>query len=92
MRQPPRFSRQRGHRVWFARAFVSCARDAKALDAGKDRKLFNPLAPKRPHFEPKAKAVIFLFMVGGLSQMETFDLKPTLDRLTGSNCRRRSAR
>src|SRR5215813_7308373 len=59
------------------------SRDANALDAGKDRKLFNPLAPKQPHFEPKAKAVIFLYMVGAPSQMETFDPKPTLDRLHG---------
>jgi hypothetical protein len=43
----------------------------------------NPLAPRPPHFAPKAKAVIFLFMVGGPSQMETFDPKPVLDRLHG---------
>lgn len=43
----------------------------------------NPLAPKQPHFTPKAKAVIFLFMVGGPSQMETFDPKPVLDKLHG---------
>jgi hypothetical protein len=43
----------------------------------------NPLAPKPPHFAAKAKAVIFLFMVGGPSQMETFDPKPDLDKLHG---------
>jgi hypothetical protein len=59
------------------------ARDATASEEGKERKLFNPLAPKPPHFTPKAKSVIFLFMVGGPSQMETFDPKPTLDRLHG---------
>src|SRR5262245_41610419 len=59
------------------------ARDAKALDGGKDRRIFNPLAPKQPHFTPKAKAVIFLYMVGAPSHMETFDPKPTLDRLHG---------
>ncbi len=47
------------------------------------KKLVNPLAPKPPHFAPKAKAVIFLFMVGGPSQMETFDPKPELDKLHG---------
>lgn len=52
-----------------------------ALAQGK--KLVNPLAPKPPHFAPKAKAVIFLFMVGGPSQMETFDPKPVLDKLHG---------
>ncbi len=38
----------------------------------------NPLAPKRPHFEPKAKRVIFLFMQGGVSHLDTFDYKPKL--------------
>lgn len=48
-----------------------------------ERKLHNPLAPKQPHFTPKAKSVIFLFMVGGPSQMETFDPKPVLDKMHG---------
>ncbi len=43
----------------------------------------NPLAPKRPHFEPKAKRVIFLFAVGGPSQMDLFDRKPELERQAG---------
>jgi hypothetical protein len=38
----------------------------------------NPLAPKPPHFKPKAKSVIFLFMYGGPSQIDTFDYKPTM--------------
>lgn len=41
-------------------------------------KLINPLAPKKPHFAPKAKSVIFLFMYGGPSQVDTFDYKPKL--------------
>lgn len=36
----------------------------------------NPLAPKKPHFAPKAKSVIFLYMYGGPSQIDTFDYKP----------------
>ncbi len=40
----------------------------------------NPLAPKRSHFEPKAKRVIFTFMTGGVSHMDTFDPKPYLNR------------
>lgn len=43
----------------------------------------NPLAPKRPHFEPKAKRVLFLFMSGGPSHLETFDPKPELQRRHG---------
>src|SRR6185436_12408604 len=38
------------------------------------------LAPKPPHFEAKAKRVIFLFMHGGPSQVDTFDYKPLLKR------------
>ncbi|MCB1021214.1 MAG: DUF1501 domain-containing protein [Acidobacteria bacterium] len=40
----------------------------------------NPLAVKAPHFAPKAKRVIYLFMHGGPSQMDTFDYKPLLQR------------
>ncbi len=43
----------------------------------------NPLAPRRPHRPAKAKAVIFLFMAGGPSHLETFDPKPLLNRLHG---------
>jgi hypothetical protein len=43
----------------------------------------NPLAAKPPHHEAKAKAVIFLFMAGGPSQVETFDPKPLLNKLDG---------
>jgi hypothetical protein len=60
------------------------ARDAVADQS--DRSVaptLNPLAPRQPHFKPKAKSVIFLFMVGGPSQMETFDPKPVLDKLHG---------
>lgn len=40
----------------------------------------NPLAPKPPHHEPKAKSCIFLTMLGGVSQMDTFDPKPALEK------------
>ena len=43
----------------------------------------NPLAPRPPHFRPKAKAVIHLFMAGAPSQLEMFDYKPQLARLEG---------
>jgi hypothetical protein len=42
-----------------------------------------PFAPRRPHFAPRARSVIFLFMVGGPSQVDTFDYKPELQRLSG---------
>ena len=43
----------------------------------------NPFAPKQPHFAPKVKRVIFLFMNGGMSQVDTFDPKPMLARYHG---------
>lgn len=43
----------------------------------------NPLAAKTPHFAPKAKRVIFLFMHGGPSHMDTFDYKPQLTKDNG---------
>lgn len=43
----------------------------------------DPLAPRRPRLPAKANAVIFLFMAGGPSHLETFDPKPLLNRLNG---------
>src|SRR6476661_4906395 len=43
----------------------------------------NPLAAKPPNFAPKAKSVIFLFMVGGPSHIDTFDPKPALKKFEG---------
>jgi hypothetical protein len=43
----------------------------------------NPLAPKKPHHPPRARAVIFLFMYGGPSQVDLFDPKPELERWHG---------
>ena len=43
----------------------------------------NPLSPKSPHFKPKAKRVIFLFMTGGVSHVDTFDPKPLLTKNHG---------
>src|SRR5262245_65114014 len=41
------------------------------------------LAPKTPHFTPKARQVVHLFMNGGPSHVDTFDPKPLLDRYHG---------
>lgn len=42
-----------------------------------------PLSPRAPHFAPKARRVVHLFMNGGPSQVDTFDPKPALDRFHG---------
>jgi len=44
----------------------------------------DPLAPKKPHFPPKAKSVIFLFMAGAPSHLELFDYKPQLAKYDGT--------
>ncbi len=52
----------------------------------------NPLAPKPPMFPAKAKSVIFLFMYGGPSQLDTFDYKPKLIGRDGQTITVRSFR
>lgn len=45
----------------------------------------NPLAPRHPHFPARAKRVIFLFMQGGPSQVDSFDWKPELSKRHGED-------
>ncbi len=52
----------------------------RADDAPKNA---NPLAPRPPMFKARAKRIIFLFMNGGPSQVDTFDPKPALDKYKG---------
>src|SRR4051794_29604282 len=47
----------------------------------------DPLLPREPHHPAPAKSVIFLFMDGGPSQVDTFDPKPRLDREHGQPIR-----
>src|SRR5689334_13372026 len=54
--------------------------DGGKLLAAEDQQ--NPFAPKPPHFTAKATSVIFLYLDGGLSQVDSFDPKP---RLTAEN-------
>jgi hypothetical protein len=53
---------------------------ALAALLSEDARADNPLACKAPHFPPKAQRVLFLFMHGGPSQVDTFDYKPLLER------------
>ncbi|HBN74889.1 MAG TPA: sulfatase [Planctomycetaceae bacterium] len=46
----------------------------------------NPLAPKKPHFEPKAKRVIYLHMTGSPPNLDLFDYKPELITRDGEDC------
>jgi hypothetical protein len=56
--------------------------DSKALGA-ESSAAASPLAPRAPHFAPKAKSCIFLFMYGGPSQVDLFDPKPALAKHHG---------
>src|SRR5258708_7032842 len=56
---------------------------SRAAAASTEAVKANPLAPRPPHFPPKAKSVIFLFMYGGPSHVDTFDYKPNLYALDG---------
>lgn len=66
-----------------ALGFGWLAASAVLAKAGLETPSPNPLAPKAPHFPQRAKRVIFLFMKGGPSQVDTFDPKPLLDRDDG---------
>src|SRR5436189_6436176 len=46
----------------------------------------NPLAPRRPHFAPKAKRVVYLHMAGSPPHLDLFDYKPELVRHNGEDC------
>src|SRR5262245_57532830 len=46
----------------------------------------NPLAPRRPHFAPKAKRVVYLHMAGSPPHLDLLDYKPELVRRNGQNC------
>jgi len=56
------------------------AEDGKLAAADGANGSLNPLAVKSPHFAPRAKSVIFLFMYGGPSHIDMFDYKPGLQK------------
>jgi hypothetical protein len=62
-------------------SFAPGAFRATAMGASQDRSEI--LAPRPPHFAPRAKRVIHLFMAGAPSQLDLFDRKPELARLEG---------
>lgn len=60
-------------------ALADLATRAADLEAKKE----NPLAAKKPHHQPRAKRIIFLFMQGGVSQVDSFDYKKKLEENDG---------
>jgi hypothetical protein len=73
----------RNRRDFLTDAFGGFGALALASLFADDARGSDPLAPKKPHFAPKAKSVIFLFMAGGPSHLDTFDPKPLLNKLHG---------
>ena len=63
--------------------FGSLALSALLADEARAAPAIGPLAPKEPHFKARAKRVIFLFMPGGPSQVDTFDPTPELAKRNG---------
>jgi Protein of unknown function (DUF1501) len=71
-------------REWLSRTACGFGSLALAGLAATDARAgTNPLAPKAPHFPPKAKRVIFLFMQGGVSHVDSYDYKPRLEKDDG---------
>lgn len=83
--------RQRITRRWF---FQQCGVGLGGIALGSllrevsgaagDAPVGNPLAPRQPHFAPRAKHVIFLFMAGAPSHLDLFDYKPQLAKFGGT--------
>ncbi len=81
---------ERVKRRWFFRecgvglaGIAACSYLRKEANAATDSVDANPLAPKQPHFQAKAKRVIYMFQAGAPSHLELFDYKPELTRNDG---------
>jgi hypothetical protein len=80
-------ARRRIARRWFLRecgvGLGSIALASLLTRDGRAAAPANPLAPKAPHFAPKAKRVVYLFMAGAPSHLDLFDHKPELAKHSG---------
>ena len=66
-----------------AAASLAAAEGSAGLLADESAGASGPLAPRHPHFAPKAKRVIYMFQAGAPSHLELFDPKPELTRRNG---------
>src|SRR6185369_7684646 len=69
-------------RDFFRMALAALHAEYSHAATGDDRTT-DPLAPRAPHFAARAKSVIFLFMDGGVSHIDSFDPKPRVSRDSG---------
>src|SRR4029453_5462386 len=88
-RPPLASSTQKSRRAFLAdvgRGFTGLVLGKLLSDEGvvraDDTRIWQP-PDGNPQFAPKAKSVIWIFLVGGMSQMETFDPKPELNKWAG---------
>jgi hypothetical protein len=70
-------------RDWFAHAATGLGGIALASLLAEAAEPANPLAPRKPHFAPKAKRVLTIFCSGAVSHVDTFDYKPELVKRDG---------
>jgi len=76
----------------FLRSGLACLGGLWLLEQGlvaaprRSQQVTDPLAPKAPHFRPRAKYVIHLHMTGAPSHLELFDYKPALVKYNGKDC------
>jgi len=90
MTEPHKALREITRRHFFGQAGFGIG--SLALAALADENLFagpaapHPMAPQKPHFTPRAKNIIFLFMAGAPSQLDLFDHKPKLTQYNGQPC------
>ncbi len=80
---PPINRRELLHRIGAGFGTLGLSGMFAAENAGAAMIAKSPLAPKAPHFAPKAKYVIQLFMPGGPSHVDTFDYKPEIEKYRG---------
>src|SRR5258706_4716985 len=70
----------------FSLGAIALARLLQCDSKGATQSLINPLAAKKPHFEPKVKRVIYLHMSGGPPHLDLFDYKPELVKFNDKPC------
>src|SRR5256885_2324866 len=69
--------------LWNSAGGLGAIALAWLIDLEKSRAAGIAPSTKQPHFPPKAKRVVQVFCVGGVSHLDTFDYKPELERMHG---------
>src|SRR5215203_5153757 len=80
---PPAYASRREFLARAGNGFGMLALGSLLADQGFAAPAADPLAPHQPHFPGKAKSVIWLFMNGGPSHVDTWDYKPELTKRDG---------